>query len=170
MSTLPDEPEDDLDDGHHAIAYVAAWITNADTKAGLLSAVLALVVAALTQQPDAIADALPPTDGSDWIAVVMFGLVVLGLATSLALLALALVPRSPTSQQPNRFGYPTLARAEWTHTPAGRRQAASEAWEQAHVLATIVSRKYANLRRATVAVFFTLIASLAWVTVAALTT
>lgn len=56
---------DDLADAHHAIDYAGTWINNADTKAGLLSAALAVVLAATSQQSKAIGDVLRPSDGAN---------------------------------------------------------------------------------------------------------
>ncbi len=162
------DPCDDLVDAHHAIGYAGTWINNADTKAGLLAAALAVVVAGATQQAEAMSDALRPGDGSEVAALILLCLLGAAVATATVGLALATIPRTPPPQAPSRFGFPTLASHGWRHVPATRAQAAAEAWGQAQVLAGIAARKYVRLRVAMTAAFASLPLYAAWSVAAAL--
>lgn len=150
---VPVEPASDLADAHHAIGYAGMWINNADTKAGLLSAALAVVVAAATQQSRVIGDVLRPGGGGEWAALVVLCLLGLAIVVGVVALGLVITPRTPPPAAPSRFGFPTLASHGWRHVPATRAQAAEEAWGQAHVLSRIATRKFAALRVASIAVF-----------------
>jgi len=162
------DPSEDLVDAHHAIGYAGTWINNADTKAGLLAAALAVVVAGATQQSEAIQDALRPANGGEAVALVLLCLLGATVAIATLGLALATLPRTPPPQAPSRFGFPTLASPGWRHVPATRAQAATEAWAQAQVLSRIAARKYATLRVAVTAVFASLPLFAAWSVAAAL--
>lgn len=162
------DPSDDLLDAHHAIGYAGTWINNADTKAGLLAAALAVVVAGATQQAEAIGDALRPANGGEAVALVLLGMLGATVATATVGLGLATIPRTPPPQAPSRFDFPTLTSHGWRHVPATRAQAAAEAWGQAQVLSRIAARKYAMLRVAMTAVFGSLPLYAAWSVAAAL--
>ena len=161
---------DHLADAHQAVGYAGGWVNNADTKAGLLSAAVAVVIAATSQQAGAIKAVARFKHSSDVVAFTLFCL--LGVAVTVALIALAtaLVPRTPPPQMSSRFGFPTLASPGWTPSPVTRAEAADEAWNQARVLSTIAQRKFVSLMVACVAVFVALPLYLAWMVAAALVT
>lgn len=156
---------EDLADAHQAMGYFTIWIQNADTKAGLLSAALAVVLGAMAQQGKVLGDVLRPNHLGEWAALVL--LCCLGFTVLVATISLALVltPRTPPPQEPSRFGFPTVASDEWKHSPATRAQAGAEAWGQAQVLALIAARKYATLRFAARSVFLGIPLFAAWVVV-----
>lgn len=162
------KPADDLDDAHHAIDYAGDWIRNADTKAGLLTASVAVVIAAGTAQVSASSEMLRPSDGREWLVLAILGFAVTALAVAIVALAVVITPRTPPAQAPSRFSFPTLASHAWRHTPATRAQAAEEAWEQANVLASIAQDKFRALRVASLATFTGLVLYACWAIAAVL--
>ncbi len=165
---VPVEPADDLADAHKALGYFGTWINSADTKAGLLSAALAVVIAAVTQQRGAVADVVRPANGGELAALCLLGLLGAFVIVALVALARAITPRTQPSDIPSRFGFPTVAFHGWKHLPATRAQAAEEAWSQAHALAGIAATKNRAVRMASVAVFTTLPLYVSWSVVASL--
>lgn len=154
---------DDLADAHHAIDYFSNWVKNADTKAGLLSAVLAVVIAGGAQQADAIGDITRPNGPGEMAALVVMCLLGAALVVGILALAMVVTPRTPPPQAPSRFGFPTVASHAWRGERVSRDEAASEAWGQARVLAQIAARKFVTLRVASVAVFSALWLVTAWI-------
>lgn len=160
------EPKDDLEDGHQALAYTATWINNADTKAGLLSAAVAVVLAGITQQAHSIKNVLSPAGGGEWAALSLFALLAGALMVAIIALAKVITPRMPLPQSPSRFGFPTLASPTWRHHPATREGAAEEVWQQARLLSSIARSKFGSLRVASIATFSSLPLFGAWSVVA----
>lgn len=159
---------DDLTDAHHAIGYFSTWINNADTKAGLLSAALAVVIAGGAQQAHSIGDVARPDGPSELAALVVLCLLGAALAVGIVALAMVVTPRTPHSQPPSRFGFPTVASHAWRCERSSRENAASEAWGQAHVLAQIAARKFVSLRLASISVFTAVWLVTVWITTTSL--
>jgi hypothetical protein len=159
---------DGLADALQMITNTGTWINNADTKAGLLAAAVAVLVAALAQQTSVLTQVLHAHSRHVWVAFsILVGLVV-DLCTSVAALGLALRPRTPHPQTPSRFSFPTIASPAWTRWPEDRDQVAAEAWTQAHLLARIAVGKFRALKVATTATLSSVVLYLEWLLAAAL--
>jgi hypothetical protein len=167
MSSLADFSEGDLEDAHHALDAFREWITNADTKAGLLSAASAVLVGAVGSQQRAITAVLSPRGSLEYIGLGLLIAWTLSLSVALAALGYALVPRIPHPSAPSRFAFPTVARSDWPLTPISRAGAAREAWAEAKVLALVAAHKFSGLRIAFPSFAAALALFLAWSAVAA---
>lgn len=157
---------DDLADAHFAIGYASGWVTNADTKAGLLSAAIALILGASGQQISKIHLIMALRNGAAWTALALLVAMGICVVTAIGALASVLIPRTTPPRRPSRFGYPTLSSPAWKHTPASRVEAAEEAWDQAGVISGIASTKFRALRVASKAVFLALPFYGAWIVAA----
>lgn len=156
---------DDVGDALHAIGTMTTWVTHADTKAGLLAAAVAVVLAAMAQDREMIGDVARSAGTAEIVSAVV--LVGIGIAVIVAVIALgtAVTPRHRTDSSPARFGLPTLADPGWTRTRAARADVADEAWVQAVALAQIASRKFSQVRVASIAVTVALLLLGAWTVV-----
>jgi hypothetical protein len=154
--------EDDLADAHSAIVYASTWVNSADTKAGFLAAMSAVVIAAISQQTDEIGVAIQLAGNGRPVPLVLLVLVGSALAVALVALAFVITPRTPPPQAPSRFGFPTLASRGWKRVRATRAQAAEEAWDQARVLSRVARAKFKALRVAAVAEFLSVFLYAAW--------
>lgn len=158
--------EADLQDARQSMAMFSSWVNNADTKAGLLAATVAVVLARLSQQTVAIRRVITPDEVGEWGALIV--LLVLSVAVGTAFVALAhtLIPRTFDDVE-SRFSFPHVAATKWTHKPASPREdVASEAWAQVATLARIVKSKFRFLKIATIATFVALPLFLVWSVVA----
>lgn len=158
----------DLDDAHHAIAYMAGWINNADTKAGLLSAVALLLIGALVQDAGDISALVGSLDWDreslDWgraLPVSLLALSTIFLLSGGSRLVTSIVPNLKGGDVESRFGFPTLA-GNPPPFSSSRTDAVNEAWTQARVLAEIVERKFARIRSATPQIYLAVLLYAAW--------
>lgn len=154
--------EGDLDDAHKAIDAFRGWINNADTKAGLLSAGVAALVAGVTQQRTALGLALSPNSAKTYVALAVLIIWLSAIIVVVTALGFSLIPRLDAPPTSNRFAFPTVARWDWSITPADRETAAGEAWAEARVLAIIASNKFRGLKVAFPAFGVALVLFLAW--------
>ena len=143
-------PRHDLEDAHHAIDYVSGWIRAADTKAGLLSAAIALMITGMLQQDNPIGTV--PTD----LAGIARVLIWVGLLVAVLAVGATIAPRTSPTATPCRFAFPTLADGRWTRSVASRSNIADEAWVQAKALAVIAKRKHQAVWVASWATFISL--------------
>ncbi|MFF3708898.1 hypothetical protein [Streptomyces phaeochromogenes] len=135
-------------DAELAIGQVTGWIIGADTKAGLLAALLGVFAGGFGTQVSQLRDALPPDSVRDWVLLLLSHLVVLSLAAAVWFVQGTLVPRA-TVGLPTRFAWPVLADADpKSYAAVAPGQVRAEAWQHAVDLAGIARLKYAAFRRA----------------------
>lgn len=147
------DPTADLDDAHRAIGYFSHWIGNADTKVGLLTAVGAVLLGGVGQQASAVAGLTEQPGNAEVAALAVFVSSLTALLVGGWHLARAVSPRTEAPEGPNRFSFPSLSANRLASLSPARDVVASEAWSQAHLLATIATTKFARLRIATPAIF-----------------
>ena len=129
-------------DARFAITHVAAFITNADAKAGLLAAALSFTVAAVAGQRPEIAKLIHSHTAADGLALSMMALAVLAFTISAVHVVQAIQPRVDSAVS-TRFGWPTLADAEIDDLVAVCAAAAvREAWLHAKQLSLIARAKF----------------------------
>jgi len=187
------DPLDELDVALYAVGDVGQWIQNADTKSGMLGALLGLVVAGVTSQLDAVGGTLGP--GPERVpAAVLLSVFAVSLLVAGACLGLTQLPRLTVAPTVRRLAFPALARraspgrrpalagrrralagrrrvrtgpAAAALPPAGAEQLRDEAWCQAETLARIALRKFWYLRVGLVASGLCVLAFLTWLGLAA---
>ncbi|MET1075889.1 MAG: Pycsar system effector family protein [Umezawaea sp.] len=142
---------DTLAEAQFAITQFSVWVTNADTKAGLMATATTILGGALVSQRTAIRATFSPGSPFEWgLAVVLVWTLLAVLTTAFALTA-ALRPRV-VNQGHSRFSWPTVA-ATPVHVldAADPRNSSREAWRAAHELAGIAQLKFRWLRVALLA-------------------
>lgn len=144
-------------DAYFAIEQFTAWINSADTKAGFLSAALAVVVNGIVLASDTGAGGLRHFGGQGPVEVAAFALAALSAAICTGTLVLAIYPR--IQQQPySRYSWPSVAES----TPQALAASTSvanrdEAWATARSLALITRAKYRYLRLSFICWIFSLL-------------
>jgi hypothetical protein len=164
----PEELSDHVSDAFQMIGSTGAWINNADTKAGLLAAAVAVLVAALAQQMSVLAEVLRPHGPTAWIALSLLSLLVMDMCTAVLALGFVIRPRTQLPETHSRFSFPTIADPAWKYHPANRTEVAAEAWSQARVLARIATVKFQVVKIAARATYSSVILYLAWLMAASL--
>jgi pycsar effector protein len=146
----------DLSVGLHTVTEFNQSIRYADTKAGALAAVQALAVTVLAARRDSAS--------ADRLAIILFGVCLLGVLTSAALLAVGQTPRLIAGARPSRISFPSLAGMTPDDVTAPPSLAAQheQIWRQAASLAAIAMTKYRWLHRAMVSTLLTLAVVLLW--------
>jgi hypothetical protein len=145
----PVTPVDNAD-VRFAIDQLGKWIANADAKAGLLGAALAVLASAVAQQARVVAHRLPPGSLLDWASLLGFVVSASAVAMSSVFVLRAVSPVVTGSAQFSRYSWSSLADA-----PLDELMAQTDAcidreqgWAAATLLASIARRKFSNLRRA----------------------
>jgi len=140
--TGPPGPE--TQDAYFAIEQFTAWINSADTKAGFLSAALAIVVNGLVL--DSRFGGVGQLSDRGPVVVLAFCLSALCALVCTGALMLAIYPRVQ-AQPYSRYSWPSVAEST-SGTPAAAAPIASrhEAWSTARSLAIITRKKYRYLR------------------------
>lgn len=132
-----DEPAGPSDDGLPAITSIGGWVTNADTKIGVLAVVLAALAIGIVRQHNR-AETLLRDDLGARAGVGLAALAGAAILTILAtvFLIVALTPRL-TTDSPSRFSFPHLAIADLDQLllVTDRQPIRREALAQAQVLA-----------------------------------
>jgi len=129
-----------------AIGDIRQSIQHADTKAGMLGALLGLTIAGATNQLDLIKATIASGGALHTASVILLLIFTVTLFAAGTLLGLAQVPRLPVSPGVQQLAFPSLARMGRS---AGRLSAADlrdEAWSQAETLSQIALRKFRYVR------------------------
>jgi hypothetical protein len=151
-------------DAYFAIEQFTVWINSADSKAGFLSAALAIVVNGMVLEWGSQPRGLRHLSEQGAVAAVAFCLSVLCALACTGTLLLAIYPRVRQHAY-SRYSWPSVAQsaaqATTALTPIASRR---EAWATARLLALIARQKYRYLRFS----FICWIASLAWLLLAVL--
>ncbi|WP_204072741.1 Pycsar system effector family protein [Planotetraspora phitsanulokensis] len=150
-------PEPDSADAHFAISQFSAWIMNADTKAGVLAAALAILINGLLGQKIAITALLPPRNVAAWLPLTaLTGSAICIIAASMHLI-LAVRPKIRQDEF-SRYSWPSVSKSTISQLVSrGTDTDREEAWKTAHTLASIAEIKFRRLR---VAFIWWLIAAL----------
>jgi hypothetical protein len=124
------------------------WIRNADTKATVLAAALALTISTAVTHCAGVVDAYHGRGGviGRWIIIVASLLAAATLLLSIVNVYKTLLPRTSAETTFNRFGWPSIAASSHPPTkldPAGLRD---EAWRQSYQLALIAQAKFHHFR------------------------
>jgi hypothetical protein len=131
------------------IEQYGEWIRNADTKAGLLSAVVSILLVGLTQNSSAIEFATRASDGRGRLALASLVLLVVSFSVAGFFLIRLQIPRLLAADRLNRFAFPSVARSAVEDLEgASPHQLVEEAWEEAHTLARTAMRRFIELRLA----------------------
>jgi hypothetical protein len=151
--------QQDLQLGLHAVSEFNLSIRFADTKAGAVAALQALVLTVLAAKRDTAID--------HPMILVLYGTGLLGFLCSVALLCAGQAPRLLRRRSvalPNRLAFPSLVRlpsADVLRVPDLAVQH-EHVWWQATELATIAVTKYRWLYRAIVSTLVTLTVTVIW--------
>jgi len=139
------DPLDELDIALYAISDFGQSIQNADTKSGMLGALLGLLLAGATSQQELIQRTVSSSAPRHTTSVTVLVMFVGFLAVAGACLGLTQLPRLSTPPAVRRLAFPALARLGMRSrlTAAELRD---EAWSQAETLARIAMRKFTYLR------------------------
>jgi hypothetical protein len=141
--------QDELQTVVEIVQQYGEWIRNADTKAGLLSAVVSILLVGLTQNTSAIKLATSASDGRGRLALASLVLLVVSFGVAGFFLVRLQIPRLLAADQLNRFAFPSVARSAVEDLKgASARQLVEEAWEEAHTLARTAMRRFTELRLA----------------------
>jgi hypothetical protein len=127
----------------------ARWITNADTKAGLLAAALAILTGWVAQRMGTVVHRLPPGSLVEWIVLLGLLTSAAAIVLSTAFLVCAVIPRVHEPRLFSRYSWPSVAGASVADLVlTERRSEREESWQTAHILASIARRKFRHVRRA----------------------
>lgn len=136
------------DDARFAITAFAGWITNADTKTGLLAAAVTVLTSTVVSQSDRAIALLPPQGVRQVAAVVAIVACLAALAVTAFWLLRALLPRT-TNAGFSRYSWPAVAALSPRELVAMTAiEDRAEAWLQAHTLARIAQAKFGNFAHA----------------------
>jgi hypothetical protein len=166
-SGLPDDldkgvldPIDELNVALYTIGEVGRAIEHADTKAGMLGALLGLVIAGATSQLPQIRLTLAPGDGG--LSMALLGMFAVLLLTAGALLGLAQLPRLGTPTNVRWLAFPALAQMSERIRRPSAAELRDEAWGQAEALSRIAVRKFRYLRASMLCSALCVVTFLAW--------
>lgn len=137
------------DDAFQALDSVAAWVTAAEQKTGLLATALTVLAGVVaSKRTQVLATFQGGLEGREIVAFVPYCVCLVSLAVSAAFLVAALRARTEPGP-PSRFAFPYLAIARIDDLMATDEQAIRrEAWSQAQTLALIAMRKYRHFNQA----------------------
>ncbi|WNV82766.1 Pycsar system effector family protein [Umezawaea sp. Da 62-37] len=140
-----------LAEAQFAITQFSGWVSNADTKAGLMATATTILGGALVGQRTAIRASFPPESPREWAVAAVLVWTLLAVVTTAFALTAALRPRVVNDGY-SRFSWPTVA-ATPAHVldAADPRDSSREAWRSAHELAGIARLKFRWLRLALLA-------------------
>lgn len=167
---IPDVADHDPgEDVRFTLEQTGEWIRAADAKAGLLSAALAVLVAAITAKFDRAHVVNWADFPGDAIKAGLLAATLLSLVKSAYNLKGVLIPRTQPGSEPTRYSWPWVESASLEEivkipTSSSRR----EAWVQAKTLATIAKDKHRNFTTAlrwsaiTAGSFLLWVGSMAW--------
>jgi hypothetical protein len=136
-------------DGQFMITQTSSWIVNADAKAGLLLAALAVLGAALTGQLQSTLRRYLVFGVREVAALVLFAVAVAMLGISVFYIYRVLIPRLDETSSESRFSWPWVSQQApdliLRREPGGVRR---EAWVQAVALSGIARAKFSAFRAA----------------------
>lgn len=145
-----DTPPAPVDDAYQAITTISGWVTNAETKIGLLAAAVTVLFGAVVRQQEHVEEVLAAPFGyRSAAALLLLAACVGALAVCGWHLITALRPHLDRSEF-SRFAFPDLADADLDRlaNPDSVRAARREAWVQARTLAQIARAKYRSFTHA----------------------
>lgn len=157
-----------VEDAYQAIATIGGWVTNAETKIGLLAAAATVLAGAVVRQQERVELLLrSPIGYRASAALLALAACVAALAVCAGHLFSALRPRLQRSEF-SRFAFPDLADADlqMLADPASVQAVRREAWVQARTLARIARAKYQSFMRALVAGIVAGATLVAWLIIA----
>lgn len=157
-----------VEDAYQAITTIGGWVTNAETKIGLLAAAVTVLAGAVVRQQERVELLLrSPVGCRASAALVALASCVAALALCAGYLFSALRPHLHQSEF-SRFAFPDLADAdlEMLADATSLQSARREAWVQARTLARIARAKYHSFTRALVAAIVAGTTYAAWLVIA----
>ncbi|MGW2030555.1 hypothetical protein [Streptomyces spinosus] len=122
----------------------------ADTKAGILGAVQAGLMATAVPQGGVLREAWERGGPGAWATLVLLLLHVATFLPAVYYVVQALRPRLGPPPTPNRFSLPLLAVADGTAPPADEAGERKEIWQLIPVLAQVVMAKHRHIARGVV--------------------
>jgi hypothetical protein len=136
------QPLPRLDDAYKAISEFSGWVTNADTKAGLLASATTLVGGGIASQRAKVRESFRPATVADWIELIAICVSILAVLVAVVALVVVLRPQARRFGF-SRFSWPAVVVHEVAELAAmsGRTQR-MEAWQTAHDLAVIAQQKF----------------------------
>ena len=160
------DPLDELDVALYTISDFGQWIQNADTKSGMLGALLGLMLAGVTSQLDLVGRTLGPQRHAPVAA--LFAVFVVSLFVAGTCRGLTQLPRLTVPTAVRRLAFPAVAGRR--ASAPGRPDAVElrdEAWRQAETLAGIAMRKFRYLRVGLLSSGLCVVTFLTWLAVSA---
>jgi Family of unknown function (DUF5706) len=140
--------QSDNQDAYFAISQFTSWISSADTKAGFLSAALAVVAGSVISESSAHFTGTARSGPRAWCASTLLGLAMAATFVCALYLLLTVYPRV-REQRSSRYSWPSVAaQTERALVESNYRTDREEAWATAKSLALIAQDKFRYLRRA----------------------
>ncbi|MFG1987283.1 hypothetical protein ACGFN0_24465 [Streptomyces albidoflavus] len=140
-------PGTDLRSGLTVYASLHAATQFADTKAGIVGAVQAGLMAAPVSEGDMVREAWERGGSGAWVMPALLLLHVAAFLPAVYYVIQALRPRLGPPPSANRFSLPLLAVADGTPPPAGEACEREEVWQLIPVLARVVVAKHRYIAR-----------------------
>lgn len=150
ITTAGEEKDAGLRSGLAVYTSLQASAQFADTKAGVLSAVQAGLMAMAIPQGDRVREAWDHGGPGAWIAVGLLVLHVAAFLPAVYCVVQALRPRLGPPAAPNRFSLPLLATADGTAPPADAESEQREIWQLIPVLAQVAMAKHRYIAKGVV--------------------
>jgi hypothetical protein len=156
------DPLDELDLTLSITRDIGQCIQNADTKSGMLGAVLGCTFVGVSSQPGQVHGTLSTTGAP----LALFALFVVSLLAGCACVGLTQLPRLTTSRDVRHLAFPALAYGDpQALAKADPAELRDEAWRQAVTLAQIAQRKFRWLRAGLLCCGLCAVAYLGWLSV-----
>lgn len=134
-------------DAFFAINHFAAWVSNADTKAGFVAAAAAVLGGGLVSQIPRMTTLLPFCGLREWSSLALIAAAGVALLFTLVFLMVSLRPRGYVESF-SRFSWPDVSQTPLeVLVQAPSHDVRREAWQQARNLAIIAAWKFSAVRR-----------------------
>lgn len=136
------------EDAELVIQETGNWIRNADTKATVLAAALALTISTSVTHCAGVLAAYHDRGGSigRWIIIVASLVAAATLLLSIFNVYKTLVPRTTPETAFNRFGWPSIATCPHPPTKLEPGALRDDAWRQCYQLALIAQGKFRHFK------------------------
>lgn len=150
ITTAGEERAPGLQSGLTVYTSLLASAQFADTKAGILGAVQAGLMATAMPRGGVVREAWEHGGPAAWVATALLLLHVAAFLPAVFSVGQALRPRLGPPSAPNRFSLPLLAVADGTSPPPDEDSERKEIWQVVPVLAQVVMAKHRYIARGVV--------------------
>lgn len=150
-----------------AITQFSTWVSNADTKAGLLATATTLLGGGLASQRGAIRKSFAPATALEWVSTVAVSVTMIAMVVAVAALVVGLRPRARRYGF-SRYSWPSVASLSLEqYLERVQRTPRLEGWRTAHDLARIARVKFLCLHVAASAWALGALSFLTWTVLSA---